>query len=39
MDSWERFDQTSLLDKKAFDSKLNLEDTTDEDYTHYKKSA
>ena len=37
MDSWERFNQTSLLNNKAFGSELNLEDTTDEDYTHYKK--
>ena len=26
MDSWKRFDETSLLDKKAFYSKLSLED-------------
>ena len=32
MDSWERFDETSLPDKKAFYSKLNLEDITDKDY-------
>ena len=37
MDSWERFSETSLLDKEAFNSKLNLEDCTDEHYTHYKK--
>ena len=37
MDSWERFNETSLLDKEAFNSELNLEDCTDEDYTHYKK--
>ena len=36
MDSWERLNET-LLDKKAFDSKFNLEDCTDEDYIHYKK--
>ena len=34
MDSWERFDETSLIDKKAFYSKLYLEDITDEDYIH-----
>ena len=34
MDSWERFDETSLPDKKAFYSKLNLEDITDKDYEH-----
>ena len=35
MDSWERFNETSLLDGKAFDRKFNLEDCTEEDYTHY----
>ena len=34
MDSWEKFDETSLPDKKAFYSNLNLEDITDEDYAH-----
>ena len=34
MDSWERFDEASLPDKKAFYSELNLEDTIDKDYTH-----
>ena len=34
MDSWERFNETSLPDKKAFYSKLNLEDITDKDYVH-----
>ena len=37
MDSWEKFDETSLLDKKAFYSKLNLEDITDKDYEHAQK--
>ena len=37
MDSWERFNETSLLDKEAFDCELNLENCTDEDYTYYKK--
>ena len=36
MDSWERFDET-LLDKKYFYSKLNLEDISDKDYTHAQK--
>ena len=31
MDSWERFDQTSLPDKEAFYSNLNIEDITDVD--------
>ena len=37
MDSWERFNQTSLPDKKAFYSELNLEDITDKDYAHAQK--
>ena len=37
MDSWERFDETSLPDKKAFYSVLYLEDITGEDYTHAPK--
>ena len=34
MDSWEKFNETSLSDKEAFWSKLNLEDITDIDYAH-----
>ena len=37
MDSWERFDETSLPDKKAFYSELHLKDITDKDYTHAQK--
>ena len=37
MDSWERFDETSLPDKKAFYSELYLEGITDKDYTHAQK--
>ena len=37
MDSCERFDETSLPPKKAFYSKLNLEDIKDEDYEHAQK--
>ena len=37
MDSRERFDETSLPDKKAFYSELYLEDITDEDYTHVQR--
>ena len=37
MDSWERFDETSLPDKKAFYSELNLEDITDKGYEHAQK--
>jgi len=34
MDSWERFTETRLPDKKEFYSKLNNEHITDEDYAH-----
>ena len=34
MDSWERFDETSLPDKKALYGELYLENITDKDYTH-----
>ena len=37
MDSWERFDETSLPDKKAFYSNLNMEDITDVDHRHAKR--
>ena len=37
MDSWERFDETSLPDKKYFYSELNLEGITDKDYSHAQK--
>ena len=37
MDSWEKFNETSLPDKKAFYSKLNLEDITHKDYDHAEK--
>ena len=36
MDSWERFNETSLPDKEAFYSNLNMEDITDVDYKHAK---
>ena len=36
MYSWQRFDETSLPDKKAFYSNLNMEDITDVDYRHRK---
>ena len=39
MDSWERFNETSILDEKAFYSELYSEDITDEGYTHYKTSV
>ena len=34
MDSWEKFDENTLSPKEAFYSNLNLEDISDEDYTH-----
>ena len=37
MDSWERSDETSLLDKKAFYCILNMEDLTDVGYRHAKR--
>ena len=37
MDNWQRFDETSLPDKEAFYSNLNMEDITDVDYRHGKK--
>ena len=37
MDSWERFNETSLPDKEAFYSNLNMEDITDVDHRHAKK--
>ena len=37
MDSWERFNETALPNKKAFYSELYLEDITNKDYTHAQK--
>ena len=37
MDSWEQFNETLLPNKKAFYSKLYLEDIIDEDYMHAQK--
>ena len=37
MDSWERFNETSLPPKKYFYSKLILEDVSDKDYLHAQK--
>ena len=34
MDSWNRFNETSLPDKKYFYSRLNMENIIDIDYTH-----
>ena len=35
--SWERFDETSLPNKEAFYSRLNMEDITEVDYRHTKR--
>ena len=37
MDSWEKFNETALPPKKDFYSNLNLENISDEDYTHTHK--
>ena len=37
LDSWERFNETTLPNKKAFYSKLYLEGIIDEDYIHAQK--
>ena len=37
LDSWERFDETSFLDKVASYSSLNMEDITSVDYRHAKR--
>ena len=37
IDSWERFNETTLPNKKVFYSELSLEDITDEDYIHGQK--
>ena len=37
MDSWVRFNETSLPDKEAFYSSLNMEDITDVGYRHAKR--
>ena len=36
MDSWERFNETTLPNKKAFYNRL-YQDITDEDYIHAQK--
>ena len=37
MDSWEKFDETSLPPKEYFCSELTLEDIIDKDYPHTQK--
>ena len=38
MGIWEKIDETTLPPKEAFYSNLNLEDISNEDYTHTQKS-
>ena len=37
MDDWEKFNETSLLEKEDFYSHLNMEDIADADYAHAKR--
>ena len=37
MESWQKFDETTLSPKEVFYSNLNLEDNSDEDFAHAKK--
>ena len=37
MDDWEKFNETSLLEKEDLYSHLNMEDITDADYAHAKR--
>ena len=37
MDDWEKFNETSLTEKKDFYSYLNMKDIADVDYTHAKR--
>ena len=37
MNNWERFHDTSLPDKEAFYSNLNMENITDVDHRHVKR--
>ena len=37
MDDWEKFNETKLLEKEEFYSKLNLEDITDANYMYPKR--
>ena len=38
MGEWEKFNETKLPEKEEFYSNLNMEDITDADYMHAKKS-
>ena len=37
MDDWEKFNETSLTEKKDFCSYLSMKDIADVDYTHAKR--
>ena len=37
MDEWEKFNETSLLEREDFCSLLNLDNTTAADYAHEKR--
>ena len=37
MDNWEKLDEIALPPRETFYSNLNLEDISDEDYTHAQK--
>ena len=37
IDSWERFNETSLPPKESFYNELNLDDIIDQDYLHAQK--
>ena len=37
MNGWEKFNETSLLEKEYFYSYLNMEDVTDTDSAHAKR--
>ena len=37
MDDWEKFNETSLTEKKDFYSHWNMEDISDADYAHWKR--
>ena len=38
MDDWKKFNETLLPEKDNFYSHLNMEDITDTDYTHARRS-
>ena len=38
MDSWEKFDETTIPPKEDFYSTLNLEDISNEDYAHVQRA-